>query len=316
MNITGLLFLLLSACPTPNPDQSEFTLQRNGDVIMVTVTPQVEPTLNELVSLHQQVTVSRLRAMSAEVSAFDPGLGHKTQAITDGIAALTPVAYLGLDAEQHATYQDHVCTKTCRHYHVGNISSSTGQRLLGAWNSNMRGMGVNAYVDIDDAYLPFIMFHEGSHMLDPRSVGYVEPDFSSTQKMLTTPVPIESDAIDFECQLLNAVSRGRYHTLLTGWAKGVRLGYYASAKSSGITVAEVPQEIGDLITRRGIMSVYTVTGFYQIILFDLNRELINTSDLKPEEKQRELSLVYGRTLVAMNDKDAVLVAIPSMQSWL
>ena len=311
MNFTSLLFFL-SACSTPvQVEPSE-----PPNTVMVTVTQRADPTLNELVSLHQRFTVGRLRAMSAEVAAENADLGRKAQAITEGIAALTPVAYLGLDKDQHATYQDHVCTKTCRHYHVGNLTSFAGQRLLGVWNSNMRAIGVNAYVDINDAYLPFIMFHEGSHMLDPRSEGYVEPDFSTPEKMQSTAVPVESDAIDFECQLLNAVSRGRYAKLRTAWVKGIQLGYYASIKSSGITVAEVPEEIGRLMMKRGTMSAYTASGFYQIILFDLNRELINTSNLKPDEKQHELSLVYGRSLAAMEDMEAMTVAIPSLRSWL
>ncbi len=309
MNFIGLSLLFLPACYVPNqPDAPE--------TIVVSVVSKRESTLNDLVAEHQRITVGRLQAMTTEVTAYNPELGSKAQVITDGIAALTPVAYLGLDKDQHAIYQNHVCTDVCRHYHVGNVTSFAGQRLLGVWNANMRSMGVNAYIEIDDAYLPFIVFHEGTHMLDPRSTGYIEPDFSTLEKMQSTPVPIESDAIDFECQLLDAVTRGRYAKLRAGWAKGIQLGYYTSVKASEITVAEVPEEIGRLMMKRGTISAYTASGIYQILLFDLNRELINTSDLKPEEKQQKLSLVYGRTLSAMETKEAMAIAIPSLRSWL
>ncbi len=310
--------LLITACTTSSPSTTSSAPVVESPNHHPLLSMPETPTSSDMIRLitwYHEVLSKRMLTNAMTANSYDPQTGGKALKIVDAIQTLIPVILTGYDDQWNPIYENHLCTSPHeQHFSLKMLidPSNLSGETAAVWNGRQGLLVMNPRISPYEAYLPFTGFHEGFHMLDPRTIAAKNLDYTNLEE----PSPLEDDAISFESRMINASSHGRYDQLIQAWAQAVLNGQYPFIVSQNTMVAPAPWEFRDLMTKSGEIQVETPSTCFQVMLWDLNIELTKHSTLAGADLAQVNARRYKRMYAALGDPAVVKFAGPSLSSWL
>lgn len=180
---------------------------------------------------------------------------------------------------------------------------------IGLWNPLQHSMVIDPRIAIDDPYLVYIVYHELTHALDTRLGTAPLPNYTIED----VPVPEETDAVNLESSILRATTGQRYSNLVAKTASEVKSGGRRSKVVNAVSGFEIPAELGQVFDRP--LSENGLKALVFIYIYDVNRDLIEMSDMKADKKAEALAHNFARIVQLNQDPIVKQMVTQSVQSW-
>ncbi len=142
------------------------------------------------------------------------------------------------------------------------VAEFDGGLTVASFNPEQRFMYTSPHVAADDAYLPFLVFHELVHVMDAINGMQIVGD--PLRPAPDTAVPSETNAYRFESGLVNSYTHGEYLKLIMSAV--------------------------DLVKRRQLNFVAVMPGQYPIYFVDLPRDFKNLLGLTSEVDEQSFTV--------------------------
>lgn len=255
---------------------------------------------------------TQMHAIVDKVKRHDQSTGEEADRLMDFLDHRLGAAAFDGVVENRPTYtaQDSCLELPCGHFVIASITSNQGFSA-GMWAPDFRDLVVDPKMNPNDAYAPFLIFHELFHATDPRATGTLA-DYSVND----VAVPEETDAIGLESRLTEAWSNGAWGRIIGRMADDVEQSRVKIVVDDHLIAAPIPREVGMLFTRNGEpMSEGSLKAVVYLAIYDLNRELIRRSHLSKADETEAFALLYSRCAHGDRNQQANVLLVASVQSW-
>jgi hypothetical protein len=213
------------------------------------------------------------------------------------------------NGERIYTAQDLCAAPPCAHFAIADLGGSGG--ALGLWNPERQDLVIDPNLDIDDPLLPFVVFHELFHALDPVVAERLQKLSDADQHLI---VQAETRAFNFGSAILGAATNGVYADLVNHTANEILKAERRQVSVGRAVGFAIPEALGRIFDEQPKLSQSGLNALLFIFMYDVNRVIIVRTN--STDKRAALAQNYAHVSKLNTDPSARALINRSLDWWL